>query len=144
MVLSAAVLCLALNVYHEARGEMLAGQLAVALVTMNRARDSGRHICHEVFAPRQFSWTNTRAERVGNTYRLKISGVPTERRAWEMAKVIARTVLNGEVGDITNGSKFYHSTSVRPIWRHGLEKTILVGNHQFYREKSFMREGVMQ
>lgn len=31
--------CLALNIYHEARSESLAGQYAVADVTVNRVRD---------------------------------------------------------------------------------------------------------
>ena len=31
--------CLAANVYHESRGESMAGQLAVALVTNNRKND---------------------------------------------------------------------------------------------------------
>ena len=31
--------CLTSNVYHEARGESIAGQLAVALVTNNRKND---------------------------------------------------------------------------------------------------------
>ena len=31
--------CLALNIYHESRNQPLAGQMAVALVTLNRVRD---------------------------------------------------------------------------------------------------------
>jgi spore germination cell wall hydrolase CwlJ-like protein len=31
--------CLALNIYHEARSESLAGQYAVADVTLNRVKD---------------------------------------------------------------------------------------------------------
>jgi len=143
MVLSAAVLCLALNIYHEARGEMLAGQIAVALVTVNRAQATNSHVCDVVFAPRQFSWTTKLVARAGGAYSLKLSAVPVERRAWEISKVLARTVLAGQVGDITKGAKFYHTRSVRPVWRHGLEKTILVGNHQFYREKH-MRNGAVQ
>ena len=38
-MISAAVMCLALNLYHEARGESLAGNLAVGFVTMNRVAD---------------------------------------------------------------------------------------------------------
>ena len=37
MLAQGALLCLALNIYHEARGEPLKGQIAVASVTMNRA-----------------------------------------------------------------------------------------------------------
>ena len=48
--------CLSLNVYHEARGEPIQGQLAVAYVTMNRLV-SGRYpdsICNVVWQDRQF------------------------------------------------------------------------------------------
>lgn len=45
----AALLCLALNVWHESRGEDLAGQYAVAFVTINRAKESHADICEVVF-----------------------------------------------------------------------------------------------
>ena len=35
------LMCLALAVYHEARGENLDGQLAVAEVVINRVQDNG-------------------------------------------------------------------------------------------------------
>ncbi|NIO43392.1 MAG: hypothetical protein GTO41_26515, partial [Burkholderiales bacterium] len=43
--------CLALNVYHEARGEPMAGQYAVAEVTMNRvaSRRYPNTVCKVVF-----------------------------------------------------------------------------------------------
>lgn len=51
------------NVYHEARGEPLEGQLAVAQVTLARLAsgkfDRGNGLIDGVvFAPGQFSWTN--------------------------------------------------------------------------------------
>ena len=38
-VTEAEVSCLAMNMYHEARNQSFAGQLAVANVTMNRVND---------------------------------------------------------------------------------------------------------
>src|SRR5690349_23489774 len=61
--------CLACNVYHEARGESIAGQRAVAMVVRNRARSSlyPLDICSVVWEVgrdsrrgdlvAQFSWT---------------------------------------------------------------------------------------
>jgi spore germination cell wall hydrolase CwlJ-like protein len=51
--------CLVANVYHEARGEDVLGQAAVAHVTLNRVRlpaypDS---VCGVVWQKGQFSWT---------------------------------------------------------------------------------------
>ena len=55
-----AELCLALAVYHEARGEPLIGQKAVAEVVMNRVA-SDRFpdtICGVVMQPKQFSFVS--------------------------------------------------------------------------------------
>ena len=50
--------CLARNIYHEARGESLQGQIAVAAVTVNRVLTKGypSSICQVVYQPYQFSW----------------------------------------------------------------------------------------
>ena len=36
MLLQSALICLAMNIYHEARSEPIAGRVAVAEVTLNR------------------------------------------------------------------------------------------------------------
>ena len=45
----------AMNIYHEARGEPVKGQIAVGTVTMNRANWDVKEICPVVYAPKQFS-----------------------------------------------------------------------------------------
>src|SRR5256714_10675391 len=51
--------CLARNVYYEARGESLAGQYAVAEVTMNRKASAlyPKTVCEVVYQKSAFSWT---------------------------------------------------------------------------------------
>ena len=53
------LLCLALNIYHEARGEPLIGQEMVASVTLNRVASPlyPDNVCDVVYQPRQFAWT---------------------------------------------------------------------------------------
>lgn len=81
------VRCVAMAIYHEARGESLKGQKAVADVVMNRTRSGkwGRNPCAVVDAPRQFSnrssWSAPRA------------GVP----AWDRAILIAKDAVNGAI-----------------------------------------------
>lgn len=81
------VRCVAMAIYHEARGEPLKGQKAVADVVMNRARSGkwGSGPCAVVDAPRQFSnrssWSAPRA------------GVP----AWDRAISIAKDAVNGAI-----------------------------------------------
>ena len=56
----AAKTCLALNAYHEARGEGWAGQVAVGQVALRRAGLDFNHVCKEIYRPGQFSWTAER------------------------------------------------------------------------------------
>jgi len=129
MILSTAALCLALNVYHEARGEPTAGQYAIAHVTMNRANNDKRQVCKVVLQPRQFSWT---AEKVLDR-RLLDAGKPTEAQAWETAKMVANTVLAGKMPDFTWGATHFHSKTVRPKWKYRMVLTKAIGGHYFYR-----------
>lgn len=57
-----AIKCLTENVYHEARGEIDEGKLAVALITLGRTLSLGvekfpKDVCGVVYQARQFSWT---------------------------------------------------------------------------------------
>lgn len=133
-MLETALLCLALNVYHEARGEMIPGQYAVALVTMNRAKGDPARVCPVVTKPKQFSWTIDKLEQVKNGWRLKRSGLPKETHAWDRAVVIARMVLTGQAKDFTGGATHYHHHDVRPVWRLSFEKIGAIGRHVFYRQ----------
>ena len=68
--------CLAMNIYHESRGERLEGQIAVAQVTINRMEHTKwpSTICEVVYQPKQFSWTHLiklqRKRRLGKLQRL--------------------------------------------------------------------------
>lgn len=118
-LLAKAVTCVALNVYHEARGEPLAGQYAVALVTRNRATVSDEGVCREVYRPYQFSWTRGRAPRAHGP-------------AWDTARRVAQETLVGAVLDMTRGATYYHAVTVRPVWVRGLTPTCRLGRHIFY------------
>ena len=57
---NAELLCLAKNIYYEARGEPMHGKIAVAQVTLNRVThrtEFQSSICGVVYAKHQFSWT---------------------------------------------------------------------------------------
>jgi N-acetylmuramoyl-L-alanine amidase len=130
-MLSAALMCLALNVYHEARSEPVVGQYAVAHVTINRVQSNrwpndvckvvkqgyhkGRHRC-------QFSW-----------YCDGKSDKPYEELAWAKSLIVADNVLSGRILDITHGATHYHARYVRPYWSKKLLKTVAYGSHKFYK-----------
>lgn len=48
--------CMASAIYHEARGEHVRAQRAVAEVVLNRAWKSGKSVCEIVAQKRQFAW----------------------------------------------------------------------------------------
>ena len=128
MIVASAVLCLAANVYYEARSEMIPGQYAVALVTMNRAGDASR-VCSEVFRRKQFSWTNRGVARAGQGWRIP---KPRDEQAWELAVKIARYTLSGRMPDLTFGATHYHTIDVRPEWRVSMVRIKRMGRHVFY------------
>jgi len=132
MIVSAALLCLSLNLYHEARGESIMGQYAVAMVTLNRAKQDKRQVCEVVFKAKQFSWANKGVTKTAYGWKLDARHDPKDVYAWWLAKRIAKQSLTGRVIDFTRGSMFYHTTKVRPVWRHALVPTRKIGNHQFY------------
>ena len=132
--LETAILCLALNVYHEARDQPIEGQYAVALVTMNRAEHDHEKVCTEVFRYKQFSWTIKRAYRSKkNTYKLNYLGIPRESLAWESSVRVATNTLFGKVDDFTNGATHYHADYVSPKWSRVLEYIGQIETHIFYR-----------
>lgn len=131
MILEAAALCLALNIYHEARGEAPIGQVMVGVVTLNRADWKPENVCNEVYAPRQFSWTMQPA-----LYRVD------EPRAWGIASSIAAELI--QASPVTVEAQFgvlgladhYHADYVSPpAWAHDMERVGQIGRHIFYREK---------
>ncbi len=116
--------CLALNVYHEARGESIEGQYAVAHVTMNRVTDRrwADNICDVVYQRKQFSWTHTISDPT-----------PKEKRAWKTAQEVARRTLDGTAPDNTGNATHYHADYVTPAWANEYEKVSKIGIHIFYR-----------
>ncbi len=124
------VACLALNVYHEARGESAKGQAAVAHVTLNRAR-SPRYpagICEVVTQQRrkgvcQFSW-----------YCDAASDAPRETAAFDRAIAISLDVLAGRRADPTSGALYFVARNVRqPDWTRRLTRSATIDGHHFYR-----------
>ena len=125
--------CMALNIYHEARGEAIEGQLAVAHVVMNRVthdRFPG-NVCDVIKQggewPRnhcQFSWWCDGR-----------SDTPKERGRWTASRELAREILAGRHGDPTGGALWYHATRVSPYWRKDFAEGPTIGNHVFYSVK---------
>jgi hypothetical protein len=119
--------CIAVAVYHEARGESLEGQLAVARVIMNRAA-SGRYPgswCAVVKQPWQFSFVNPR-----NGY---MPGVDERSTSWRRALGVTRLAINNAVTSVPTDCLWYHADYVAPSWGRRLQRVSQIGAHIFYR-----------
>ena len=125
VVLDKETKCLALNIYHEAKGEPIMGQLAVGFVTLNRVghEDFETTICKVVYQPGQFSWVANKP------------GTPKEKEAWNTAVQIAHSLVKKKAtNDITDGATYFHANYVSPGWGKRFTKTAVVGKHVFYRK----------
>ena len=117
--------CIAVAVYHEARGETLEGQLAVARVIMNRSV-SGRYPaswCGVVKQPWQFSFV-----RNG-----RMPSVDQNSTAWRNALGVTRLAINNAVESVPTDCLWYHANYVAPSWGRRLTRVSQIGAHIFYR-----------
>ena len=130
MLIAGTLTCLALNVYFESRGESLAGQYGVALVTLNRAEQTSRNVCDVVMAPKQFSWTD-RVQRRHRRWVLPKDMAPVETDAWKKAVWVATVTMTGVVADITRGATYYDRKDVHPAWEKKMRVVAKIGRHRF-------------
>ena len=119
--------CIAIAIYHEARGEPFDGQLAVAEVIMNRAA-SGRYPvswCAVVKQPWQFSFVHPRTGR--------IPAVNRASAAWGYAQALTRIAVGQLADALPADVLWYHADYVAPSWGRRLAKVDKIGAHIFYR-----------
>jgi spore germination cell wall hydrolase CwlJ-like protein len=124
--------CLTKNIYYEAGGEPFEGKVAVAQVTMNRARAGGfpDDICKVIYQKNkiyekvicQFSWVCQNANIIK----------PANRRELEESETVARKVLlEGFKLPSLNEALYFHATSINPGWNR--KKIAQIGRHIFYQ-----------
>lgn len=135
MIVATAVACLAINLYHEARGETVLGRYAVALTTMNRAKQDPEKVCEVTFKPHQFSWTS-KVVKTSAGWKIPHSMKPRDATAWWYANRIAAASLAGRMPDFTGGADHYHAAYVRPAWAGKMTMTKRIGLHLFYVRRS--------
>lgn len=125
------MLCLALTVYFEARNQPERGQIAVAVVVINRV-ESKRYpdtVCEVVQQSTkpglnhcQFSY-----------YCDGLKEITSDEKAMNKALWVATLV--GEEGariPQLEGVMHYHSVGVDPYWNRSMELITTIGEHKFY------------
>lgn len=119
---------LARTVYWEARGEPLAGQIAVAHVVLNRVK-----------APYWKGGVIAVIHTKCHFEYLCIQGLmdqPKDSKAWEKAKDVAEGALFGYYKDNTFGANHYlakKKLTRLPKWARVYKETVTIGNHTFYK-----------
>jgi len=128
-------LCLTQAIYHEARGESLEGQIAVANIIINRAF-SGKYpstICGVVFQ-------NADKGRYRCQFTFACDGrsdLGTDRRAWKHSEELAERayhefVVGERPGVLPDTALFYHTRAVAPNWSRVFKRVATIGSHIFY------------
>ena len=140
---TAAMECLAVNMYHEARDQGTAGRLAVSAVVLNRVRDSRfpNTVCEVVYqAQMKPSWKTGKPVPIRNRCQFswycdgksdKIKDKKTYQRILDFAGLILHNDI--EFLDITDGATHYHADYVKPDWADTKTRTTEIGDHIFYR-----------
>lgn len=122
---------LAMNIYHEARGESLPGMYAVGIVTMNRVNDEKypKTVKGVITQKNQFSWVKD-----------KRSDKAKEVQSYEIAQEVAKNILANNRKDATyvsvkrklKGATYYHANYVRPSWSRKKTLVTKIDHHLFY------------
>jgi len=138
MILETALMCMAANIYHEAKNQSMLGQFAVAQVVMNRVEDS------------RFPDTVCEVVKQGLTYRNgkvvigkcqfswycdgKSDEPNRDSKAWSNAIRHASIIMTKTINiDVTDGATHYHASYVRPAWAKTKKRTTRIDKHIFYR-----------
>lgn len=113
---------LALNIYHEARGEPLKGKLMVAEVVINRVESKRfpKSICGVIYDENQFEWVDTN---------------PPVKDKKEFDKIynLSGQIIDGEVDLPGSDALFFKSSGVKSTFHAKRIFVGKVGNHEFYK-----------
>jgi len=131
------VMCLAENIFFESAHEPLSGQVAVAMVTLNRVNHDQfpNTICGVVKQIKyrgvcQFSWY--------------CEGKESMKHLTRHNELLYNNIINlavdvyanhDKMNDPSKGALFYHANYVRPVWRKDMDKVAVIGKHIFYNDK---------
>lgn len=129
MMIELVLMCLSMNIFWEARNQNIAGQVAIAQVTMNRVANENypNDVCGVVHELEQFSW-----QWDGK------SDVPQEEEAWDRAQMVAKGVLagSGHADLMDVNITHYHAVYVQPYWINSMTLVAKIGDHLIYLDET--------
>lgn len=133
------LLCLALAVFSEARGEPELGRIAVAQVVLNRMEFRELEACDVLLEKGQFSFKPAQyfdKPPAGSKLKptLVVSRLPTHRKGWGKSVLAAEMALKQR--NSMGGIEFFHAKYVNPEWGTRFIWVFSVGGHVFYARKT--------
>ena len=138
-ILETAFMCMALNMYHEAKNQSMLGQIAVGQVVMNRVEDTRfpDNVCDVITEAVTYKGTDKPVLHKCQ-FSWYCDGQKDEpeyhSEEWWNAQEYASIVLSGTIVlDVTEGATHYHATYVRPAWAKTKTRTTRIDRHIFYR-----------
>ena len=127
MILIDTLLCLALAIHQEARGEPDLGRIAVGVVMLNREVNTGKSPCDQLnHEGRQWTWDKSK-----NTLKRIIGHKDFPQSLEDASKTLEYFSLNN-----MDGITHFHAKYVHPKW-NTLERVKQIGNHIFYRPRNY-------
>ena len=144
--------CLASALYHEARGEPLEGQIAVALTIMNRVTSSAypSTICGVVYQNShrynkcQFSYTCDKRSDLPRNLSVfilmhQLSGkILTMAQKTDKSNQSGLTKLSPTIANALFATH-YHRHDVAPSWSKKLQVVARVGGHIFFKSSRVLK-----
>ena len=138
MILETALMCMALNMYHEAKNQSMLGQLAVGQVVMNRVEDKRfpDNVCD--VAHQGLYHKNGVPVRHKCSFSYWCDGkkeIITDMDAWLRAISVTQMVLSGITLESVSDATHYHANYVNPFWSKDAELLDQIGRHKFYNRR---------
>lgn len=116
--------CMASAIWHESRGESVAGQKAVQEVILNRSYAYGKTICEVVKQRAQFSFVSSKTRWLSKS---------------EASEVLS--AVSNRSPTVGSCALYFHSVKILPAWTHKFVRIRRVGNHVFYKERNCVDSG---
>jgi len=125
------VTCMAQNIWFEAQGEDLVGQIKVGTTVMKRLYDSSYPdtVCSVIWKPGAFSWTN---DHLPNSVVLR---KVEDAEIYKQILAISIRVLSNDFS-LDDASTHYwaHKKIARPCWKDSFDRFEVHGNHTWAYE----------
>lgn len=121
------LMCIALAVYMEARGESLVGQISVAKVVQNRMARESATACEVISKKNQFPWF----DNLTKTKKNKIQ----KSEYYAKSLNIAKRVTYETIKDPTKGATYFYGRKEHPSCAKKCKLVLVEGGHKFYKER---------